>query len=217
MNLQTSLGETALMFAIEKGHNEIARLLIENGADIDAQDKYQRTALMRASARGNTDMVALLVENGADVNVKDQKDLSALDIAIKFAHDDIVSLLPKPQTDSVDTDSTAFKLGSAPDSTMMAAYDTPPKPKGGLEAIQDKLKYPKKAQKAGVEGIVNVKVLVGTNGKVLETEIEKSFDEISCDMAAIDAIKKIKWEPAKKDDEPIEAWISVPVEFKLDD
>lgn len=46
-------GKTALMFAAEGGHSEIVKLLINQGADINKQDKNGKTALLLAYEKNN--------------------------------------------------------------------------------------------------------------------------------------------------------------------
>jgi len=98
---------------------------------------------------------------------------------------------------------------------IFVAYDEPPEPIGGFEAIQRNLKYPEIARKAGVEGTVFVQVLVDVKGQVVDTRVVKSLGNNGCDEAAIDAIKKVKWKPAMQRDRPVKVWISIPVRFKL--
>ncbi len=59
-------GWTALIHAIHKGQNEVARLILEAGADPNARVDGGATALMFAAAYGNTAMVRALLEKGAD-------------------------------------------------------------------------------------------------------------------------------------------------------
>lgn len=42
------------MFASEKGHGEIASILVQAGADVNVQDKLRYTSLMFAAMNGNT-------------------------------------------------------------------------------------------------------------------------------------------------------------------
>lgn len=99
---------------------------------------------------------------------------------------------------------------------IFIAYDEAPKIIGGLAAVQKHLKYPKLAQTAGVEGIVFVKVLVGVDGRSERVEIIKAKPtNIGFEESAIEAIKKIKWVPAKQRDRKIRVWVSIPVQFKL--
>ncbi|NOZ56009.1 MAG: energy transducer TonB [Calditrichaeota bacterium] len=98
---------------------------------------------------------------------------------------------------------------------IFVAYDSPPEPIGGFEAIQRHLKYPEIARKAGVEGRVIVHVLVDEHGNVVATKILKSLGNNGCDEAAVAAIKSVKWKPAMQRDRPVKVWVAIPVIFKL--
>ncbi|MCA9732018.1 energy transducer TonB [candidate division KSB1 bacterium] len=98
---------------------------------------------------------------------------------------------------------------------IFVAFDTAPAPIGGFAAIQKKLVYPDIARKAGIEGRVIVNVLVGTDGTVKDTKILKSLGHTGCDEAAIDAIKAVRWTPAKQRDRAVQVWVGIPVIFKL--
>lgn len=60
-------GRTALIWAAIRGHLDIAVLLLEHGANVDAAGRFG-TALHYASRRGNYEIVRLLLETKADVN-----------------------------------------------------------------------------------------------------------------------------------------------------
>ena len=64
---------TPLQGAVEAKQIEIARLLIDRGADIDRKTigELEITALHDAAAMGSLDLIRLLVEHGADLNAKD--------------------------------------------------------------------------------------------------------------------------------------------------
>ncbi|XP_072297245.1 KN motif and ankyrin repeat domain-containing protein 4-like [Eucyclogobius newberryi] len=60
-NIQDKEGTTALMFASERGHTHIARLLLERSqCDLHLADKHGRTALSIATQGSNSDTAALL-------------------------------------------------------------------------------------------------------------------------------------------------------------
>jgi len=62
---------TPLHLASRMGYVEIARLLIEHGADVATQHHHGWTALHWAARAGSMDLASLLIEHGADVTIKD--------------------------------------------------------------------------------------------------------------------------------------------------
>lgn len=64
--------------------NNVAKVieLINNGADVNARDKYGRTPLMYAVDRGCIEICRVLIKAGADVNAWDASGITSLMIAI---------------------------------------------------------------------------------------------------------------------------------------
>ena len=89
-------------------------------------------------------------------------------------------------------------------------YDDPPVP---LKPIRPK--YPKVAKEKGIEGTVVVQVYVNEKGRVTETVILKGIPDSGLDEAAIKAIEKVKFRPAKAKGKKVGVWISIPVNFRL--
>jgi outer membrane protein assembly factor BamB len=66
VNAKNRYGATALSFAADKGHVEIARVLIDKGADINVKDTfYQSTPLEWAVFNNHSEIVRLLLSQGA--------------------------------------------------------------------------------------------------------------------------------------------------------
>jgi ankyrin repeat protein len=86
-------GSTALGHAAKHGHNEIAELLIENGADVSAKDDEGMTPLHIAASNGFKEIAELLIAEGADVNAKTLGDSTPLHYAAGEGHKEIVELL----------------------------------------------------------------------------------------------------------------------------
>jgi ankyrin repeat protein len=86
-------GSTALIKAISKGNSEIAKLLIEKKANVNARSNYGWTALMEAVDKGDLEMAKLLIDKKADVNAKDRYGRTAMAIAKARNRQDIVSML----------------------------------------------------------------------------------------------------------------------------
>jgi protein TonB len=127
------------------------------------------------------------------------------DLTIASTEIDLTDIPPPPSPPNDDDELPIF-----------VAYDEAPQIIGGLAALQKHLKYPKLALQAGVEGIVFVKVLVGADGRTERVEILKAKPaDIGFEESATEAIKKIKWEPARQRDKKIRVWVSIPVQFKL--
>ncbi len=94
-------------------------------------------------------------------------------------------------------------------------YDEAPEPIGGFAAIQRNVVYPEIAQEAGIEGTVIVQAFVNEFGKVTDCLILKGVPNTGLDEAAIAAIKKTRFKPAKQRDRNVGVYISIPVIFKL--
>jgi hypothetical protein len=64
-------GATPLHCAAWKGHVEITRLLLQNGAEVNAKSNGGSTPLVWDAHHGHVDILHLLVENGADLEAQD--------------------------------------------------------------------------------------------------------------------------------------------------
>jgi hypothetical protein len=79
-------GRTPLHWAAWKGHIEIARLLLESGAKVNARSNNGFTPLHYAALEGHTNILHLLVENGADLEAQDDLNMRALHWAALNGH-----------------------------------------------------------------------------------------------------------------------------------
>ena len=74
-------GWTPLQHAAFHGQKNVAQVLLERRARVNATSQAGRTALHEAAWRGNTDLAQLLIAKGADVNAKSNGGLTPLDLA----------------------------------------------------------------------------------------------------------------------------------------
>ncbi|RFU79266.1 pfs, nacht and ankyrin domain [Trichoderma arundinaceum] len=85
--------QTPLLWAILNGHEPVAKLLIEKGADVHMSAKDAKKALFKAVEKGYNAIIRLLIEKSVDINATDKDSRTALMIAIERKHDTIVRLL----------------------------------------------------------------------------------------------------------------------------
>ncbi len=91
-------------------------------------------------------------------------------------------------------------------------YDQAPKP---IIPIHANLVYPKKAKVAGIEGEVIISFFIDSSGNVDADSLEIINSVPGLDEAAMDAVIKSKWIPARQRDKKVGVYISVPLNFKL--
>ena len=94
MNCVDQAGRTPLQLAAWFGHNEIVKLLISKGANVELPDNLGRTALHIASWFGNLPSVeAILEKTKSQINLQDKSGNTPLHLACQNNHKDTVSVL----------------------------------------------------------------------------------------------------------------------------
>ena len=76
--------------------------------------------------------------------------------------------------------------------------------------------YPKDAKKKGIEGVVNIKVLILKDGTVKKALVHKSSGNQQLDDSALKAAYKNIFSPGMQDDRAVACWVSYNVKFELD-
>ena len=76
--------------------------------------------------------------------------------------------------------------------------------------------YPALSVRKGEEGRVLMMVLVSADGAAEDVQIEKSSGFDRLDNAAVAAVKKWRFIPAKKNNQPLSAYVRVPMPFILE-
>ena len=87
-------GTSPLHVALTTSNNqEIAKVLIEHGADPNALDKDGQNPLLYALMNGQKEIAEFLIEQGPDPNVSDRDGQTPLHYAVTFGYKEMVQLL----------------------------------------------------------------------------------------------------------------------------
>lgn len=86
------------------------------------------------------------------------------------------------------------------------------RPVGGYQVIP---RYPDSARRQGIDGTVLVKALVTEQGRVAEVAVERSAGHPDLDQAAVEAVSRWRFEPARRGRQPVAVWVLIPVQFSL--
>ncbi|MEW5709466.1 energy transducer TonB [Pelomicrobium sp.] len=75
--------------------------------------------------------------------------------------------------------------------------------------------YPALARRMGEEGRVLLRVLVTADGRASQVKLHATSGSARLDEAAARAVAQWRFVPARQGDQPVDAWVLVPVVFKL--
>ncbi len=83
-----------------------------------------------------------------------------------------------------------------------------------ISELQKRIVYPDIARRAGIEGTVNIRVLVDKKGNPKKYIIE-STDSDLLNKAASEAVMSSRFTPAIQGNTPLDCWISIPINFRM--
>jgi protein TonB len=106
-------------------------------------------------------------------------------------------------------------IAAAPAAPARAA--PPTRTPASVSAAQcEKPDYPTASRRMEEEGTVSMRFLVGVDGKVIQSEIEKSSGFKRLDEAARAGLSKCRFQPATVDGRPEQAWASMKYTWRLE-
>jgi protein TonB len=123
---------------------------------------------------------------------------------------------PGPPTDS----GVSWFDGGPSARTPPAVASIPPgeavtrvaRPTGGYQVRPS---YPSSARRLGVQGTTLLRVHVLEDGRVGAVDVEQSAGHPDLDRAATDAVRRWRFEPARRGEHAVAMWVRLPVEFRL--
>lgn len=100
-------------------------------------------------------------------------------------------------------------------SEVFTVVDEMPEMVGGSQALYGKIRYPRAAVRAGIEGRVFIQFVVDKEGNVQDPKILRDIGA-GCGDAALDAVKDVKFTPGSLNGEVVNVQYSMPVTFRLE-
>ena len=85
----------SLLVAALTGHKEIAKILLDNGAEVDSRADDGRTPLMLAASKGDIDLVSFLLTAGADPTLTDKSGATASSLAMAKGYKEVTARLQR--------------------------------------------------------------------------------------------------------------------------
>jgi hypothetical protein len=114
---------SALHIAVREGHLDIAKLLIDRGAEIDVLDRKDFTPLHNSAWNGNLEMTKLLLDAGADIEASTYDGDTPLSLAQNNDQPQVAEFIQAKLQPSV-TSETKVESPSATDSEVIDVSGT---------------------------------------------------------------------------------------------
>jgi protein TonB len=142
------------------------------------------------------------------IEVPDDEILEDLDLNLDATLDlgDQLTALPPPPDEDDEEEFDADEV--------FVVVEQMPEIIGGVQALMQAVAYPPLARKAGIEGMVVVKVQIDENGVPSLPQILRSASSL-LDEAAIEAIMKQRFKPGRQRNRPVKVEMAFPVNFRL--
>lgn len=121
----------------------------------------------------------------------------------------------REQLNALATQEKELPEGMVDDNGIYNFTEEPPVLVGGREVLQSRLRYPPKAQEAGIEGRVSVRMIVDETGRMLNPTILKGIRH-DMDAEVMRVIRGARFEPGRVGGQPVKSWYTLFFEFKLD-
>jgi TonB family protein len=85
---------------------------------------------------------------------------------------------------------------------------------GGLASVQEQLRYPELARKAGIEGRIIVQFVVDEAGRVQQPRIVRGLGA-GLDAEALRVVRQVRFTPGHQRGEAVQVKMSLPITFRL--
>ncbi|REL24696.1 energy transducer TonB [Rhodohalobacter sp. SW132] len=101
-----------------------------------------------------------------------------------------------------------------PEEDFFVVVEEMPELIGGLASIQENIRYPEMARRAGIEGRVYVQFIVNEQGQVEDPQVIRGIGG-GADEEALRAVRQAQFRPGMQRGRPVRVQYSLPVVFRL--
>jgi protein TonB len=117
---------------------------------------------------------------------------------------------PAPESGQPGTGSVASASGR--DAASTGAITQYARPQGGYQVRPG---YPATARRLGIQGTTMLRVHVLVDGRVGDVVVQETAGHSDLDQAAAEAVRRWRFDPARRGNDPVAMWVLLPVEFRL--
>ena len=126
---------------------------------------------------------------------------------------------PAPGSAAPAASSTTVALPASGPVVAAKPATTPPdsvtrtaRPQGGYQV---RPAYPSAPRRLGIQGTTMLRVHVLADGRIGDVRVERSAGHSDLDQAAMEAVRRWRFEPARRGLDAVAMWVLLPVEFRL--
>jgi protein TonB len=122
------------------------------------------------------------------------------------------SAAPAASSTTVALPPSAPVVAAKPSSTAPDGVTRTARPQGGYQV---RPAYPSAPRRLGIQGTTMLRVHVLADGRIGDVRVEHSAGHPDLDQAAMEAVRRWRFEPARRGADAVAMWVLLPVEFRL--
>jgi periplasmic protein TonB len=103
-------------------------------------------------------------------------------------------------------------VASKPSTAPPDGVTRTPRPQGGYQV---RPAYPSAPRRLGIQGTTMLRVHVLADGRIGDVLVDRSAGHPDLDRAAMEAVRRWRFEPARRGADAVAMWVLLPVEFRL--
>jgi protein TonB len=107
---------------------------------------------------------------------------------------------------------SASVVAARPPTTAPEGVTRTARPQGGYQVRPT---YPSAPRRLGIQGTTMLRVHVLADGRIGDVLVEHSAGHPDLDQAAMEAVRRWRFEPARRGADAVAMWVLLPVEFRL--